>query len=157
MKIPFAGNLSLSSEMLLEVFKLAKYSDIENTVISMVEKVCVLITEALSSKNNSTVAQIKNYLDENFKDIELTLKVVADKFYINSSYLSRIFKKGTGISFSEYLTKIRIENATIMLKIEDYKAYQLAQMVGIPDPNYFVKCFKKITGISFAEYKNKNS
>jgi two-component system response regulator YesN len=157
MKIPFAANLSLSSEKLLEVFRLAKYSDIENTVISMVEKVCVLITEALSSKNNSTVAQIKNYLDENFKDIELTLKVVANKFYINSSYLSRIFKKGSGISFSEYLTKVRIENATAMLKTDDYKAYQLAQMVGIPDPNYFVKCFKKITGISFAEYKSKNS
>jgi len=157
MKISFAGKLSLSGEMLLEVFKLEKYSDIENTVINMVEKVCVLITEALSSKTNSTVTQTKNYLDENFSDSNLTLKVVADKFYINSSYLSRIFKKGIGISFSEYLTKIRIENATTILKMQDCKAYQLAQLVGIPDPNYFVKCFKKVTGISFVEYKVKNS
>jgi two-component system, response regulator YesN len=157
MKIPSSGNLFLSGEMLLEVFKLEKYSEIENTVITMVEKVCILITEALSRKNNSTVANTKNYLDENFSDSNLTLKTVADKFYINSSYLSRIFKKGTGISFSEYLTKIRIENATVKLKTEDFKAYQLAQMVGIPDPNYFVKCFKKITGISFAEYKLKKS
>ncbi|MHB8062487.1 MAG: response regulator, partial [Ruminiclostridium sp.] len=116
MKIPFAGKLSLSGEILLEIFKLEKYSDIENTVIDIVEKVCILITEALSSKNTTSVAQTKNYLDENFSDSNLTLKVVADKFYINSSYLSRIFKKGTGISFSEYLTKIRIENAIIMLK-----------------------------------------
>lgn len=157
MKISFIGDLSLSGEMLLKVFKLERYPDIESIVINMVEKACSLITEALSSKNNSTVAQIKNYLNENFSASELTLKVVADKFYINSSYLSRIFKKGTGISFSDYLIKIRIENATIMLQLQDYKAYQLAQMVGIPDPNYFVKCFKRITGISFAEYKLKNS
>jgi two-component system response regulator YesN len=85
----------------------------------------------------------------------LNLKVVADKFYLNSSYLSRVFKKGTGISFSEYLIKIRMEKAISMLKIQDYKAYQLAQIVGIPDPNYFVKCFKKVVGIPFAEYKLK--
>jgi two-component system response regulator YesN len=156
MKISSVGDLSLSGEMLLKVFKLEKYSDVESIVSTMVKKACNLITEALTSKNKSTVAQIKSYLDENFNDSGLTLKVVADKFYINSSYLSRIFKKGTGISFSDYLIKIRIDNATVMLKLQDYKAYQLAQMVGIPDPNYFVKCFKKITGISFAEYKLKN-
>lgn len=157
MKISFMGDLSLSGEMLLKVLTLEKYLDIEIIVINVVEKACALITEVLSNKNNSTVVQIKSYLDENFSNSGLTLKMVADKFYINSSYLSRIFKKGTDISFSDYLIKIRIENATLMLQLQDYKAYQLAQMVGIPDPNYFVKCFKKITGISFAEYKHKNS
>ncbi len=155
MKISHMGDLSLSGEMLLQILKLDKYSDIENTVANMVQEACRLIDEALSDKNNSIVAQIKKYMDENYSDCELTLKVIADKFFINSSYLSRIFKKDTGISFSEYLTKIRIKNATDMLQIQDYKAYQLAQAVGIPDPNYFVKCFKKITGVPFAEYKLK--
>ncbi|MDF2988217.1 MAG: two component transcriptional regulator, AraC family [Eubacterium sp.] len=155
MKISFMADLSLSGEMVLDIFKHDRYSDIENTVVIMVEKACALITEALSTKNNSIVSQIKNYVDENFSNYELNLKVVADKFYLNSSYLSRVFKKGTGISFSEYLIKIRMEKAISMLKIQDYKAYQLAQIVGIPDPNYFVKCFKKVVGIPFAEYKLK--
>lgn len=153
MKISYMADLSLSGEMVLGIFKYDKYSDIENTVTAMVQKACELINEALSSKNNSMVSEIKNYIDENFSNYDLNLKLVADKFYLNSSYLSRIFKKGTGVSFSEYLIKIRMEKAISLLKIQDYKAYQLAQFVGIPDPNYFVKCFKKIVGIPFAEYK----
>ncbi len=157
MKISYMGDLSLSGEMVLGIFKYEKYSDIENTAVTMVHKACGLITEALSSKNNSIVSEIKNYVYENLSNYDLNLKLVAEKFYLNSSYLSRIFKKGTGVSFSEYLIKMRIEKAISMLKIQDYKAYQLAQFVGIPDPNYFVKCFKKIVGIPFAEYKQEIS
>ncbi len=153
MKIPFAGTFSLSGDFLLDIFKLEKYTDIEGTILGIIEKAASLISEALNNKSKSIVDEIKNYIDENYSDNSLTLKVVADKFYINSSYLSRIFKKSTGITFSEYLTKIRIDNAKSMLKEQDLKAYQLAQMIGIPDPNYFVKCFKKVVGISFAEYK----
>ncbi|ACL74585.1 response regulator transcription factor [Ruminiclostridium cellulolyticum] len=153
MKIPFTGTLSLSGDFLLDIFKLEKYVDIEVTILGIVEKATDLITEALNNKSKSIVDEVKNYIDRNYSDNSLTLKVVADKFYINSSYLSRIFKKGTGITFSEYLTKVRIDNAKSILKSQDYKAYQLAEMIGIPDPNYFVKCFKKVAGISFAEYK----
>jgi two-component system response regulator YesN len=153
MKIPYAGTLSLSGDFLLHIFELDKFSDIEDTILKMVQKATELITEALSNKSKSIIDEIKNYIDQNYSDNDLTLKVVADKFYVNSSYLSRIFKKSTGISFSEYLTKVRIDNARSILKAQDYKAYQLAQMIGIPDPNYFVKCFKKVVGVSFAEYK----
>ncbi len=155
MKIAPVGDLSLPGEMLLKVFSLPRYSDVENTVTGLIEKACGLIYEALSTKSSSVVAQIRSYIDENFSDYSLTLTAVADKFFINSSYLSRIFKKDTGISFSEYLIKVRIENAMKLLEDQDYKAYQLAQLAGIPDPNYFVKCFKKISGMSFAEYKQK--
>jgi two-component system response regulator YesN len=155
MNISYIGDLSPSGEMMLQIFKYDKYSDIETTVISIVYKACKIISEALSSKSISIVLQIKNFIDENFSNYELNLKAVAEKFYLNSSYLSRLFKKGTGVSFSEYLINIRIEKAVAMLKIHDYKAYQLAQVVGIPDPNYFVKCFKKVTGTPFAEYKLK--
>ncbi len=157
MKISYIGDLSLSGETVLNIFKHEKYSDIEFTVVSMVQKACELINDTLSSKNNTMVSEIKGYIYENLGNYELNLKLVADRFYLNSSYLSRIFKKGTGISFSDYLIKIRMEKALAMLKTHDYKAYQLAQEVGIPDPNYFVKCFKKIVGIPFAEYKQKSS
>lgn len=156
MNLSYIGDLSLSGEMMLQIFKYEKYSDIETTVISIVYKASEIISEALSSKSNSIVLQIKNYIDENFSSYELNLKAVAEKFHLNSSYLSRLFKKGTGVSFSEYLINIRIEKAVAMLKIQDFKAYQLAQVVGIPDPNYFVKCFKKVMGAPFAEYKLKN-
>ncbi len=153
LKIPYAGTLSLSGDFLLDIFKIEKYSDLENTILGVIEIAANLITETLNSKSKSIVDEIKKYIDETYSDNNLTLKVVADKFYINSSYLSRIFKKSTGITFSEYLTKVRIDNAKSILKEQDCKAYQLAQMIGIPDPNYFVKCFKKVVGISFAEYK----
>ena len=55
--------------------------------------------------------QIKLFLDQNYFRKELSLPMIAEKYYINSSYLSRTFSKRYGITLIEYLNKIRIEHA----------------------------------------------
>lgn len=102
--------------------------------------------------------QIKIFLDENYFRKELSLPLIAEKFYINSSYLSRAFSKRYGITLIEYLNRIRIEHACHYLEEGDWKIYQVAERVGIPNPDYFTKCFKKVMGISVRDYKKgKNS
>jgi len=92
-------------------------------------------------------------IDENYSDAEISLSALACKHAVNASYLSRAFKNYAGKSFSDYLVEIRIQRAREILDKCDCKAYQLAQMVGINDPNYFAKCFKKVMGMSFQSYK----
>ena len=56
----------------------------------------------------------------------------------------------------EYLTDIRIKKAIEYFNTYDKLAYEVAEKVGIPDPNYFGKCFKKYTGYSVNDYKKLN-
>ncbi len=131
------------------------YADIEKYVNTIISDLCDKMSIINDDKQNSAVLQVIHYLETHFSDTELSLTGLANQFYINPSYLSRIFKKFTNSSFTEYLLELRIKKAVELLHSGNYKAYQLAQMVGIPDPNYFIKCFKKATGLSLQEFKNK--
>ncbi len=100
--------------------------------------------------------QIVKYLEENFRDSSINLTSVAQQFGFNTSYLSRKFKQVTGLSFVEYLMKCRMDKATALAGRER-KMFEIANEVGIPDPNYFSRCFKKYTGMSYSEYVEKKN
>lgn len=110
------------------------------------------------NKKCDLMEEVRNYLDEHYADSALSLSSIAERFYLNPSYLSRVFRKKTGVSLVEYLNNIRIEHACTYLIEGDWKIYQVAEKVGIPNPDYFTRCFRKKMGISVREYrKSKNS
>lgn len=108
-----------------------------------------------SKKPNKLIDDISKYINLNLGDSELSQTKVAQIFFVNPSYLSRIFKKETGINFMDYLTKLRIEKAMILLKNTDLMAYEVGERVGIPDSSYFSRCFKRYIGVSASEYKKR--
>lgn len=126
---------------------------LKNYITNLVNYMIDSIRDHRNSQNRSIVVRIKKYLEENYYDCGISLIRVAEKFYVNQSFLSRIFKQETGVNFVTYLTKIRIEKAIQLLNTGEYKIYEVAEQVGIPDANYFPKCFKKITGMTIAEYR----
>ena len=115
------------------------------------------VNEKVSSKEKDIASRVQQYLNDHYNDEELTLAGVAGKYYVNSSYLSRIFKEKTGKSFRTTLFEIRMENAKRLFCQTDLKAYEVAECVGIKDPHYFSVCFKKFTGESINEYRAKYS
>jgi two-component system response regulator YesN len=107
-------------------------------------------------KKNSIIEEVKEHISQEFHNPDISLASVSSKYHLNSSYLSRIFKQETGQNFTDYLLKLRMEAAVNLLNETDWKAYQIAEKVGIKDPYYFSNCFKKVTGVSVQEYR-KNS
>ena len=93
------------------------------------------------------------YLHENFHQ-QILLKDVAEHVYVSPYYVSRMFKKETGKTFTEFLNEIRINRAEELLKDPQFKTYEVAEMVGIPDPHYFSRLFKKIKGIPPTAYRD---
>lgn len=109
--------------------------------------------ETVEEGAKDVIDQIRDYMEENYAQSSLSLSKVAEKYYLNSSYLSRIFRKKTGVPFVEYLNKIRIKHACDYLKSGNWKVYEIAEKVGIPNPDYFGRCFRKYMGISVNDYK----
>ncbi|HOV24815.1 MAG TPA: helix-turn-helix domain-containing protein [Pseudobacteroides sp.] len=114
------------------------------------------IKDSQNKKKNKTISDIVQYINANAADPSISLTKVASKFYMNPSYLSRIFRQVTGYTFVEYITRTRINNALKLFKETDLKGYEIGERVGIHDPNYFGKCFKKYTGMSINTYRKLN-
>jgi Response regulator containing CheY-like receiver domain and AraC-type DNA-binding domain len=89
----------------------------------------------------------------NVEDSNMNLKSIAERHYVNKTYLSHIFKIEVGISFVDYVTFAKMERAKILLKTTNLKIYELAEMMGYSDSEYFGRLFKKSTGISANSYK----
>jgi two-component system response regulator YesN len=136
-----------------EVFMLDTLPDIKHHLSGIVSKTVHAVSHQKLSKTNNLVLEIKHYLDAYLSDSSLSLTTVAKKYYMNPSYLSRMFKKEVGVNFVVYLTKIRMKKALDLIRVMDLKAFEIADLVGITDSNYFCTCFKKYTSLSVSDYK----
>lgn len=117
------------------------------------------ITAMLKSEsvylNGELIDNIKTYVNHNFQK-DLTRDFVASLFYINSSYLSQIFKKKTGCKFIDYVNDVRIERAKQLLSGTDRKMYQISKTVGYENTKYFFRVFKKKTGMTPEKYRENH-
>lgn len=100
------------------------------------------------------LAQVEAYITEHYME-SISLKLLGEQFYMNSSYLGQIFKKHYAKSFSDYLNEIRIEEASRLLRRTDYRVYEIATMVGYRDSDYFINRFEKIRGETPAQYRKR--
>jgi len=82
----------------------------------------------------------------------ITLEVLADRFSVSPSYLSRIFKKECGMGVHEYLTDRRILKACEMLKLQSVT--EVCYACGFSDSSHFISVFKKRMGMTPKKYKN---
>lgn len=137
------------------ILKLTDEKDIKQYVIQMVHFTLHQINLYTDAKGNKLIHTILQYINENLAQSTLTLKKIAEMNYVNPSYLSRIFKEVTHMNFIDYLTSIRIEKAKRLLQNSCMRIYEIAEAVGISDPNYFSKLFKKCTNKTPAQYKDE--
>lgn len=101
-----------------------------------------------------SVQEIKDYLDTHYTE-KITLDDLAERFYINKFYLTRVFKEQFGLSVTSYLVQLRITQAKRLLRFSDASMEAVAQECGLHDANYFSRLFKKIEGITPGEYRRR--
>lgn len=82
------------------------------------------------------------YIEDNYYSNELSINYISNKLEVTSSYLSKLLKKETGLSFIDYLTKIRIEKAMYIMEDPAVKIYDVAELVGYSNQHYFVELLK---------------
>lgn len=106
------------------------------------------------NKNQSAEKVIEKaiaYIDEKFY-IDISLEDVANHVFLNSVYFCRYFKQKTGETFTDYLTKVRMEEAIKLIQKGKYKTYEISNRVGYKSSKYFSRVFKQFTGLSPSEY-----
>lgn len=139
-----------------EVFARETFEEVEEYLRKSVQEACTFARKEVADKEKSLVHRVADAIKEQYADEEMSLNTLAQKYFVNPSYLSRVFKEKTGNTFTGYLFEVRMKEAQNLVRCTDMKAYEIAERVGIVDPHYFSSCFKKYTGMSVAEFKKKN-
>jgi two-component system response regulator YesN len=103
-------------------------------------------------RSGELIRGVTEYLKHHYRN-NITLRNVSDHFYVTPQYLSRRFKKKTGLTFVEYLEEIRLEKAEEYLTASDTKIADISELVGYLDPNYFSRIFKRKYRLSPSSYR----
>lgn len=105
--------------------------------------------------NSNLIDNAKRIIEANYAG-DISLEHVARHVHLSPAYLSELFKKETGMSFVDYKTVVRIENAKRLLDSTPGNISDISEKVGYSDPKYFSKLFKKITGKTVYEYRKES-
>lgn len=105
----------------------------------------------------SVTRELIEYIDSNFCN-KITLEELAERCFYNTSYLSRMFKKQSGMTVSEYIRKKRMENAARLLKSDCRLSISaVMEQCGYTDIKLFYSHFKEYYRVNPKEYRLKGS
>ena len=130
---------------------------IENTALSLLIYIIRLYERSL--KNETAAATRKDVIDDLIRFIrsnfgsDLTLDYLAAYAHLSPEYLSRYFKKHTGVNISDFITRTRIEKAKYRLRTSDWTINDICEYCGYGSISSFQKAFKKAVGMTAGEYR----
>lgn len=106
------------------------------------------------SRPSQQIEWLRHFISQNLHT-DLSLTSLADSVHLSSSYLSRLFKKETGVTVTDYITAERLEKARQLLEQTDQSIENITQQVGYPTHHYFTKRFKQRYGVTPKEYRQQ--
>jgi AraC family transcriptional regulator, regulatory protein of adaptative response / methylphosphotriester-DNA alkyltransferase methyltransferase len=98
------------------------------------------------------VRQIAAWIESNYS-AAITLNEIAELFHGSPFHLQRVFKRVQGISPTEFLQKIRMEKAIVLLQTSEKAVSEIAAEIGFQSTPYFITLFKKKFGCTPAAYR----
>lgn len=127
--------------------------DMKFEISNYLKDVCEYMLENGQHKSkNGIVDKINSIIENRYFDENLNVSTLADEVGMNSKYISALYKENTGESIIEFISKIRIEKAKVLLK-EEASIVDTARKVGFSNSNALIRAFKKYEGITPGQFK----
>ncbi|MFB9326440.1 response regulator [Paenibacillus aurantiacus] len=118
------------------------------------------INEAMPAEtvqtSNETMAAMLAYVKANY-DKDISIQSLAQRYYIHPNYVSQLFKKEVGETFTAYMTRLRIARACELLATTNLMVTEIAERVGYGDYYYFTRIFKKATSHTPTQYRDRSA
>lgn len=108
-----------------------------------------------TSRNKLLFHVLEEYIENNLATVNL--ESLCDKFHYQKDYYNRLIHRNTGLSFSGYLKKLRMQRARYLLTNTSIPIKDICLSLGYKDSSYFYSFFKKETGFTPLEYRNRTS
>lgn len=105
------------------------------------------------SANEKMLAKVTRVIEDNISDPDLNVNMLCEKCGLPNKNLYRLVKKHIGVSPLEYIKRIRLQKAAILISQQRFTISEICYMVGFNTPSYFAKCFQQQYGVKPTEYK----
>ena len=130
-----------------DAMRIIKYRD------QAVERITQEVRKTLEKKHvSSYVEQCRDYVGKHYRE-KIYLEDIAENLGVSSTYLSRLFRKETGICLQDYITEFRVERAANLLIYSNESLPRIAEYVNFPSQSYFGKVFKKYKQMTPRKYR----
>ncbi|MCC2686493.1 MAG: transcriptional regulator, AraC family, partial [Paenibacillaceae bacterium] len=120
----------------------------------IIAPICKLMESARDRQNRTISQKVKEIIADRF-DSDLTLESCAARLHYRPSYIKQIFRKETGVSFSEYLARYRLSMAKKWLVETDLKIKDISDRLKYNNPQNFIRYFRKMEGETPGNYRDK--
>lgn len=143
----------LSTDFANKIEMAKNEGDLRTISRAMTRKYCMLVQNYSLAGHSKIVRDAMNYIDFNLNE-DLSLNVIAEKFAVSASYLSKQFKKENEMNLTEYVNRKRLGASLKYLAATDLPIQNIAELVGIYDENYFSRLFKKYQQMTPSQYRS---
>lgn len=112
-----------------------------------------ILPEYISAASKINVAYLmKKFIDENYKNPNLSLDLIGNEIAYSPKYLSSVFKKTYNIGVSGYINTVRMQHACSLMREGVTSVNEISSRCGYKDAHYFCKLFKQTLGVSPSSY-----
>ncbi len=131
------------------IVKPISYEEITDVFASLHRAIC----GPESQEAPDTLTQLIRYIEDHLADA--TLEGAAAQIHLSADYLSRLFRKKTDISFSEYLLNARMKEAGLLMRQIHLSISEIASRLGYKNPKNFTRAFHNYYGMTPTEYRRQ--
>ncbi|MNO36149.1 HTH-type transcriptional regulator YesS [compost metagenome] len=135
------------------LYKQKNISGLKTYMLSLFYDLSTYVAGKNTSRNSKTINRIRTIVQEGYAQ-ELSIARIAEEVFLTPNYISLIFKKETGETLTDYITRIRINKAKELLLTTDLKVMEISELVGYENPHYFSTVFKKTVGVHPLKYRS---
>ena len=142
---PAAKVLAANARSIEGVLRATRGEELAGVIIAAAVSLAETVAAGQTTRRSGLAARAAAYLEAHFPE-QISLTDMAGELHISPFYLSHVFRQTMGVTFSEYLTGVRIKEAKRLLTTTNLTVGEIAARVGYREANYFGRVFKKTTG-----------
>ncbi|GKU26641.1 helix-turn-helix domain-containing protein [Clostridium folliculivorans] len=140
----------LSTDDIHKILACSDVNEVQAYFLEIYERIRILDN---SIKNKSKMKVVYNYILKHFKDPQISLSSISEKFNLSNTYISHMFKKEFGYNVLDLIHRRRIEEAKELLENTGLTVLEISERVGYYNHGTLAKIFKRIEGIKPSEFR----
>lgn len=129
-------------------------ADIEQLQSQVIEDYCREVAALKKEQYSPTVRRCCTYIQQHTHE-KITLEMLADQCGMSGRRLSEKFKKETGSSVVDYIHRVKMEEAELLLRDSDYTLGEISSYLGYANQSHFIAVFRRLYGMTPMQYRNR--
>lgn len=143
----------VEAQALVEVMRFSHFEELREKLGGVAARMCAQVLARRESRGGEVLQEMLSYVEGDFRNPDMSLTLLAQRFHLSAKYVSRLFKEQTGRGFSDHLTALRLEYVKRQLAGSDLPVKEIILAAGYQDSANFIRKFKALEGVTPGNYR----